>query len=122
MLKTIKALALAGAMLPLAQTAAAQTAGIGSFVDVPGGKLWTQACGSGPQAMVLLHSVGWDDVWPALCKSFHVVRYDRRGYGRSPEAAAPYSQVEDVEAVMKAAGMDHAVIVGASGGGGIAID
>jgi 3-oxoadipate enol-lactonase len=127
MLKTIKALALAGAMLPLAQGAAAQPAGAGTFVEVPGGKLWTQTCGTGPQAMVLLHdgmlhSIGWDDVWPALCKSFHVVRYDRRGYGRSPEAKAAYSEVEDVAAVMRAAGMDHAVIVGASHGGGIAID
>ena len=127
MSKRFKALALAGAMNLLASTSAAQTPAPGAFVEVPGGKLWTQSCGSGPQAVVLihdgmLHSVGWDDVWPGLCKSFHVIRYDRRGYGRSPEAKAPYSKVDDLQAVLRAAGASHAVMVGASSGGGIAID
>ena len=121
-----KALALAGAMLSCAlASASAQTAG--AFADVPGGKLWYETCGSGPQAMVLihdgiLHSVGWDDVWPALCKSFHVIRYDRRGYGRSPEAKTPYSRVDDLQAVMDAAAVKHAVVVGASNGGGLAVE
>jgi pimeloyl-ACP methyl ester carboxylesterase len=127
-----KALAVAGATMALAGAAAAQTpntpqAASGAFVDVPGGKLWYETCGSGPKTLVLLHdgvlhSVVWEDVWPDLCKTFRVVRYDRRGYGRSPEAKTPYSPVEDVAAVMKAAGMDHAVIIGASNGGGIAVD
>lgn len=128
MLKTIKALALAGAMISCASVSQAQTpASQGTFVDVPGGKLWYETCGSGPQAMVLIHdgfmpSVTWEDVWPALCKTFHVIRYDRRGYGRSPDAATPYSNVDDLQAVMRAAGVAHAVIVGSSNGGGVAID
>ena len=125
MSKSLKALALAGAVLVLASASAAQTPG--SFVDVPGGKLWYETCGSGQQAMILIHdgvlpSTVWDDVWPALCKTFHVIRYDRRGYGRSPEAKAPYSQVEDLQAVMRSAGVGRAVVVGSSNGGGIAID
>jgi len=127
--RVARALALAGCLLPaafLASPAAAQTAA-GNFVDVKGGRLWYETCGSGPKTMVLihdglLHSVGWDDVWPELCKTFRVIRYDRRGYGRSPEAKAPYSQVDDLEAVMHVAGMDHAVIVGSSAGGGLAVD
>lgn len=126
MWKLSAALALAGATISLACSAGAQPAP-GAFVDVPGGKLWYETCGSGTKAMVLLHdgvlhSVAWDDVWPQLCKTFRVVRYDRRGYGRSPEAKAPYSPVDDLEAVMRAAGMHRATIVGASAGGGIAID
>ncbi|MES2253682.1 MAG: alpha/beta hydrolase [Pseudomonadota bacterium] len=50
------------------------------------------------------------------------MRYDRRGYGRSPAATQPYSRTDDVAAVMRAAGMTHAVLVGASAGGGIAAD
>jgi pimeloyl-ACP methyl ester carboxylesterase len=69
-----------------------------------------------------LHSATWDDVWPLFCKDFHVVRYDRRGYGRSPAATQPYSRTDDVLAVMHAAGMAHAVVVGESAGGGIAVD
>jgi 3-oxoadipate enol-lactonase len=99
----------------------------GAFVNVEGGRVWYQTCGSGPKAMVLihdgtLHSATWDDVWPIFCKDFHVVRYDRRGYGRSPVATAPYSRTDDVAAVMHAAGMARAVMVGSSAGGGIAVD
>ena len=129
MSKTFKALALAGVLISCASApAVAQTpTPLGAFVDVPGGKLWYETCGSGPKAMVLihdgtLHSVAWDDVWPTLCKSFCVVRYDRRGYGRSPEAKAPYSPVDDLQAVMSAAETKRAVVVGASNGGGLAVD
>src|ERR1700761_414983 len=126
MKRTAWAFALGCCLPPCALPTAAQPAP-GSFVEVKGGKLWYETCGSGPKTMVLLHdgllhSATWDDVWPDLCKTFHVVRYDRRGFGRSPEAKAPYSPVEDVAAGMKAAGMEHAVIVGSSNGGGIAID
>src|SRR4051812_37263283 len=122
--RTAWAFALGCCLLPAALALAQEPAPSSGFVEVKDGKLWYETCGSGPKAMVLLHdgllhSVAWDDVWPGLCKTFHVVRYDRRGYGRSPEAQAPYSQVEDVAAVMRAAGMDHAVIVGASAGGGV---
>ena len=129
MKRTAWAFALGCWLLPAAllpAPAAAQTEP-GGFVEVKGGRLWYETCGSGPKTLVLLHdgllhSVAWDDVWPALCKTFRVVRYDRRGYGRTPEAKAPYSPVEDVAAVMRAAGMGHAVVVGASNGGGLAID
>ena len=127
MLKPFKTLALAGALFWFASAAAAAESQSGAFANVPGGKLWYETCGSGRQAMVLihdgtLHSVGWDDVWPALCQSFHVVRYDRRGYGRSPEAKSAYSPVDDLQEVMRAAGIEHGVIVGASNGGGLAVD
>jgi 3-oxoadipate enol-lactonase len=114
------------ALVGLITPAAAQSDGDG-FVNVEGGKVWYQTCGSGSKNMVLihdgtLHSAAWDDVWPMLCQDFHVVRYDRRGFGRSPVATQPYSRTDDVLAVMHAAGMDHAVVVGASAGGGIAVD
>jgi 3-oxoadipate enol-lactonase len=109
-----------------AQSGASQS-NDGAFVNVEGGRVWYQTCGAGPKAMVLihdgsLHSATWDDVWPIFCKDFHVVRYDRRGYGRSPAATQPYARTDDVAAVMHAAGMAHAVVVGASAGGGIAVN
>jgi pimeloyl-ACP methyl ester carboxylesterase len=99
----------------------------GAYVAVEGGRIWYETCGSGPKAIMLihdgvLHSARWDDVWPILCKDFHVVRYDRRGYGRSPAATAPYSPVDDLAAVMHAASVSHTVLVGSSSGGGLAVD
>ena len=96
------------------------------MVDVDGGQLYYETCGKGPQAIVLIHdgvvnSASFDDMWPILCRDFRVVRYDRRGYGRSPAAKAPYSPQGDLAAVMAAARMDHASLVGFSFGGGLAV-
>ncbi len=126
MFRSIRALALAGVMISLASASASEAPGSG-FVDVTGGKLWTESCGAGPETLVLLHdgtlhSATWDDVWPGLCKSLRVVRYDRRGYGRSPAAKAAFSELDDLEAVIRASGAGHVVLVGASHGGGIALD
>jgi pimeloyl-ACP methyl ester carboxylesterase len=98
-----------------------------SFAPVEGGKVAYETCGSGPKAIVLLHdgildSSAFDDAWPLLCQRFHVVRYDRRGYGDSPAATAPYDAAADLGAVMKAAGVAHATLVGSSSGGGVALD
>ncbi len=91
-----------------------------------GGQLYYETCGSGPQAVVLIHdgvvnSTSFDDMWPILCKQFRVVRYDRRGYGKSPAATAPYSPQEDLAAVMAASKMERASLVGFSFGGGLAV-
>jgi pimeloyl-ACP methyl ester carboxylesterase len=96
------------------------------MVDVDGGQLYYETCGAGPRAIVLAHdgvvdSASFDDMWPILCKDFRVVRYDRRGYGRSPAAKAPYSPQEDLGAVMAAAKMDRASLVGFSFGGGLVL-
>ena len=96
------------------------------MVDVDGGQIYYETCGKGAQAIVLIHdgvinSASFDDMWPILCKDFRVVRYDRRGYGKSPAAKAPYSPQEDLAAVMRAAKFDHASLAGFSFGGGLAV-
>src|SRR5471032_197269 len=100
-----------GRMMALACGLALTTSAARAEMD--GGQIYYETCGSGPQAIVLIHdgvinSASFDDIWPILCKDFRVVRYDRRGYGRSPAAKAPYSPQDDLAAVMRAAKMDHA--------------
>jgi 3-oxoadipate enol-lactonase len=97
----------------------------GSFLDVGGVKLWYQECGAAnlPAAGVvllhdgLLHSVTWDTVWAPLCAKYHVVRYDRRGYGRSEPSKDPFVPEDDLYKVMRQMHMDRAIIVGNSSGG-----
>jgi len=101
--------------------------GAGSFVEVEGSKLYFEECGSGPEAVVLIHdgivhSAVWDDVWPEFCKKFHTIRYDRRGYGRTPPSTTWYTEVEDLAALLRQRKVSRAVLVGSSHGGELSID
>ena len=98
----------------------------GAFVEVDGSRLYYGECGSGPKAVILLHdgvvnSAVWDDVWPTLCKQSHVIRYDRRGYGRSPATSKPYYEAEDVVALLRDRKVSQAALVGSSHGGNVAL-
>ena len=99
----------------------------GSFLDVEKGKIYYEECGAGSQTVVLIHdgivhSAVWDPVWPEFCKSFHTIRYDRRGYGRSPEPATWYSETEDLATLLRHLKISKAVLVGSSHGGELSID
>jgi 3-oxoadipate enol-lactonase len=87
--------------------------------------LWYEHTGSGTP-IVLLHqnvvdSRIWTPLLPLLSERHRVIRYDERGYGRSPMWDGPYSPVEDLLSVMDAVGVERAPLVGASHGGRIAI-
>jgi 3-oxoadipate enol-lactonase len=110
-----------------AQTPAATQGSPGAFVEVVGSKLYYEECGTGAEAVVLLHdgiahSAVWDDVWPTFCKQFHAIRYDRRGYGRSPAATTWYSETEDLATLLRARKIKRAMLVGSSHGGELSID
>lgn len=100
----------------------------GNYVDGGGAKLWYEECGAQNSPSVVLlhdglvHSITWDGVWPSLCAKYHVVRFDRRGYGRSEPAKAPFDPADDLLKIMRQVHMSQAIIVGNSSGGGLALD
>ncbi|PXA89213.1 alpha/beta hydrolase [Caulobacter sp. D4A] len=117
--------AIAAACLLLAAPAIAQPAE--TFVEVENGRLAYETCGRGETTLVLLHDgilhkAAFDAAWPALCERYRVVRYDRRGFGASTPAAAPYQTVRDLEAVIAALKIERPVLVGSSAGSGLAVD
>src|SRR5271154_7071637 len=108
-----------------AQTASPVTSP-GAFVEVDGSRLYYEECGTGQKAVVLLHdgvvdSAVWDDVWPTFCKQFHAIRFDRRGYGRSPATKKPYFEADDVAALLLDRKVSQAALVASSHGGNIAL-
>jgi 3-oxoadipate enol-lactonase len=112
-----------------AQPQASQTgtSGRGSFVEIEGSKLYYEECGTAPQAVVLIHdgvvnSAVWGEVWPEFCKHFHVIRYDRRGYGRSPAATTWHSETDDLLSLLHHLKVGRVALVGSSHGGELSID
>lgn len=100
---------------------------LGSYLDVENGKIYYEECGTGDEALVLLHdgvvhSAVWNDVWPSLCKEFHTIRYDRRGYGRSPAATGWYAETDDLSALLRHLKVRRAMLVGSSHGGELSIE
>lgn len=78
-------------------------------------------------ALLLLHagvatSAMWNPVWNDLARDHRVVRYDLRGFGRTESTDVEFSNRADAIAVLDAAGVDRATLVGASRGGTIALD
>ena len=93
-------------------------------VEVEGGRIAFEVAGDGP-GVVLLHAGlwdrrTWDDQFDMLAARSSVVRYDGRGYGHSSIPDTAYSDLDDLEAVMDAAGLERATLVGCSMGGTIA--
>ena len=93
------------------------------FVERDGVKVAYEVFGSGEPTLVfaptdpLVHSRAWKAQVPYLARTSRVVTIDPRGNGRSdrPESSAAYADTEfvaDTIAVMDAAGVDRAVLVG----------
>lgn len=113
------------AVMP-AQSPAAEPTVESGYVDVDGGRLYYEKAGTG-DAIVLIHDgmvhcEGWDGQFLEFAKDHTVVRYDRRGYGRSAPPTAQFSNVDDLHAVFEALSVGRAVLIGGSAGGGLAID
>jgi 3-oxoadipate enol-lactonase len=92
------------------------------FIPVDGGEVWADDTGGAGTPLVLMHpgwgdSTIWDPMLGRLAARYRVIRYDERGYGRSPTPVAPYTQLADLAAVLDHLGVAQAVLVGHSGGG-----
>lgn len=98
-----------------------------TMVAVGADKIWAEdSAGSGPTLILLHEGVGdsrmWDALWADLTAVFRVIRYDVRGYGRSPAATENYTLLGDLLTVLDHFGVARAHVAGCSMGGGAAVD
>ena len=90
-------------------------------------KIWAEDSGGSGPVLVLVHEgIGdsrmWDPVWPDLTSACRVIRYDERGFGRSPAATEEFALLADLTAVLDHFDVRSAHVAGCSMGGGTALE
>jgi 3-oxoadipate enol-lactonase len=95
------------------------------LLNVPDARLYYEVAGAGP-AMVFVHGFTfdtrmWDDQWSVFAEHYRVVRYDLRGFGRSAPEPVPYSDVDDLLALLNFLDIKRAHLVGLSMGGIVSV-
>ena len=82
--------------------------------------------GSGPPVLLVHEGVADRRMWrhqvPALEGAYTVVTVDLRGFGETPHASGPFSNVEDLRQLLDELGLDRATVVGGSQGGRVALE
>lgn len=96
------------------------------YLEVPDGKLYYEVAGEGEWIVLVhdgnLHAVTWDEQFAVFAREYKVVRYDRRGYGKSTYPESPYSNIADLAEVFRQLNIERATLMGMSAGGGLVID
>ncbi len=93
-----------------------------SFVEVPGGRIFTVVEGEG-LPLVLIHAAivdltAWDPMMLGLLDAgYRVIRYDMRGFGRTETDDVEFDPRADLIAVMDSQGVGQAAVIGNSMGG-----
>lgn len=96
------------------------------MISLGDGRLYFEMAGAGP-TLVFTHagfvdSGMWDTQWAEFTKSYRVIRYDMRGYGKSDPVKGPISRRADLYRLLKHLHVQKATLVGCSMGGEISLD
>lgn len=96
-------------------------------IEFDGASLRGEADGFGIPVVFLHAGVADRRMWAGQMRTlaeegYHVVSYDRRGFGETETADVPFNHLVDLEAVLDRLSIHAAVLVGCSMGGGLAID
>ncbi len=88
--------------------------------------LYQEEAGDG-SAVVLIHagicdSRMWDPQWETFPRDHRTIRYDLRGFGRSPLTPGPFAHARDLAALLDGLGVERAALVAASYGGQVALE
>ena len=97
-----------------------------NFAEIGGTKFYYEMAGNGP-ALVLVHAGiadgrMWEDQFQAFAQQYRVLRYDRRGFGRTPMVAGAYSHHQDLYDLLTVLKIERAFFVGCSQGAKTVVD
>lgn len=96
------------------------------YVGVPGGRLYYEVAGEGQPILFIHADVSdhsmWSEQVAAFAPKYRVIRYDKRGFGKTTSADGAYSPREDIVALLAHLGVANTFVVGLSNGGALALD
>jgi 3-oxoadipate enol-lactonase len=114
------------AMLFLISSVSAAQIESSGYINAGEAKIFYEVAGSGPVLIFLhdglVHREIWDYQFPFFSKKYKVIRYDRRGYGKSSEAEGAFSNIQDLNDLYTQLQVDRASLIAMSSGGRLAID
>lgn len=95
-------------------------------VNVGDASLAYEISGTGAP-LVLIHGWGqdlaiWNEVVPAFAHHYRVIRYDRRGYGRSTGYSDATADPDDLRILLDSLGLRTAIVLGLSAGARTALN
>lgn len=97
-----------------------------AFTEINGANLYYEIAGAGPPLVMvhghLLDSGQWDEQIAAFAPFYQTIRYDARGFGQSALPPAPYAHHADLYTLLRRLAIDHAYLMGCSGGGATILD
>ncbi len=96
-------------------------------IEFDGAIIRGEAAGFGLPVVFLHAGVADRRMWAEQLRGladegYHVIAYDRRGYGETETPDVPFNHLVDLEAVLDRLSIHAAILVGSSLGGGLAID
>jgi pimeloyl-ACP methyl ester carboxylesterase len=96
------------------------------FAELNGTRFYYEIAGAG-RPLVLVHagiadSRMWDSQFAVFAEQYQVIRYDRRGFGKTAMVAGPFSHHQDLHGLLHFLNIGRALLVGCSQGGKTVLD
>jgi len=94
--------------------------------DIGGTQFYYETSGSGHPLLFIHAGIAdsrmWDEQFEFFALHFRVIRYDLRGFGKTPMVAGSFSHVQDLYELVKYLGIEKVCLIGCSIGGRTALD
>jgi pimeloyl-ACP methyl ester carboxylesterase len=96
------------------------------YAELNGARFYYEVAGRG-EPLVLVHAGiadrrMWNEQFEVFARDHMVVRYDRRGFGRTEMVAGPFSHHQDLYELLRYLGIKRATLMGCSQGGKTVLD
>ncbi len=96
------------------------------FLNFDNAQIYYEVAGHGTPFVMLhagiAHNAMWDPQFDHFAKTHRVVRYDQRGFGKTTTTTKEFNRRADLRALFDHLNIEHAIVMGCSMGGGLALD